>query len=588
MPRVRWALSPARVAGAIGNAVRFGMTDDIRAGGGASPTDSSPEPASQRTVAELRLVIAVAATLGVALQADLPLLQQGIAYALVLAYALTSVVLLWVANHRPDWVRASVSFWLDAGWLLLLAMVGKESNLFVLLLFPIMLAAFQSGFVQGMAVTLACVVAYSALAMWSPRMDQILPAFFGPIVALAVLGYMSARWGESVVRFKRSLILLREIGAAGAQLGETGVLLEIFGKLRQFTRASRVVAMVPEERDGHSAFYEIGPGDSRADRVPNGVVSEFLDLPPSLIVGYKRHSPSRLLRPRAWLYDIRQSAMIRPVDIPFGQLADLLATRHYQCFPLSTFQGGRTGRVCLCYDARFRVPLGYAFLQQLATQIALRLDNLRLVNHLTTTAASGERRRISRDLHDSTVQPYVGLRMGLEALKRRTDPDNPLHEDIADLVAMADASIAQLRGYIVTLREQGGQGGGHVLPVLRAQAERFQADSGIRIELDTQGDQALSETQLDEFRHIVNEGLSNIRRHGRCEYATVRLDCVPDSIVLEFINPVAAEVGPFHPRSLGERARELGGNMEVIRTVETTRVRVTLPVWSRQLPGSAA
>lgn len=210
------------------------------------------------------------------------------------------------------------------------------------------------------------------------------------------------------------------------------------------------------------------------------------------------------------------------------------------------------------------------------------------MNHLTTTAASGERKRISRDLHDSTVQPYVGLRMGLEALKRRTDAGNPLHEDIADLVAMADASIAQLRGYIVTLREQAAQGGGHVLPVLRAQAERFQADSGIRIDLDTRGDQALSESQLDDFRHIVNEGLSNILRHGQCEYATVRLDCAPDSIVLEFINPVAAEVGPFHPRSLGERARELGGRMDVVRTVEATRVRVTLPVWSRQPPENLA
>lgn len=566
------------------------MTTDTQTDSAAvSPGDSSPEPANQRTVSELRLVIAMAATLGVALEGDLPLLQQGIAYGLVLVYALTSLVLLWVANHRPDRVRASVSYWLDAGWLLLLlAAVGKESNLFVLLLFPIMLASFQSGFMQGMAVTLGCVVAYSALSVWSPLSGNILPAVFGPIVALGVLGYMSARWGDSVVRFKRRLTLLREIGAAGAQLGETGVLLELFDKLRQFARASRVVAMVPEACDGHSALYEIGPGDSKIDRVPNGVVSEFLDLPPSLIVGYKRHSPSRLLMTRFCLYDIGRAAMIRRGDIPLGQLADLLATRHYQCFPLPTSQGGRAGRVCLCYDQRLRVPVGYAFLQQIAVQIALRLDNLRLVDRLTTTAASGERRRISRDLHDSTVQPYVGLRMGLEALKRRTDPGNPLHDDIADLAAMADASIAQLRGYIVTLREQSGQGGGHLLPALRAQVEQFQAHSGIRIDLDTRGDQALSEIQLDEFRHIVNEGLSNIRRHGQCEYATLRLDCRPDSIVIEFINPVVAEVGPFHPRSLGERARELGGRMEVLRSVESTRVRVTLPVWSRQPSGSAA
>src|SRR5512139_151349 len=552
------------------------------------PRASWEEPCEQRTVSELRLIIAMAATLGVALESH-QIMQQGIAYVLVLMYAVASLFILWVAHRRPGMVRASVSYWLDAGWLiLLLAVVGTQSNLFVLLLFPIMLASFQSGFVQGMSVTLACVIAFSALSAWSPVSGNILSAVFGPLIALSVLGYMSARWGENIVRFKRRLTLLQEISAVDAQLGESGVLLKLFDKLRQFAGACRVVAIVSEADVHQSTLYEIGAGDSKVDRVPNGVVAEFLALPPSLIAGFNRHSPSRLLRPRFALYDIEQAGMVRRGDIPLGQLADLLATRHYQCFPLPIGQGQATGRVCLCYDRRFRVPVGYAFLHQVAVQIALRLDNLRLVNRLTATAATGERRRISRDLHDSTVQPYVGLRMGLEALKRKTGTDNPLHDDISDLIAMADASIAQLRGYIVALRGQVGQGGGHVLPALHAQVEQFQARSGIRINLDARGDQALSEHQLDEFRHIVSEGLSNIRRHGQCEHATVRLDCTPDSIVLEFVNPVVVEVGPFHPRSLSERARELGGRMDVLRSVEDTRVRVTLPVWSRQPAESAA
>lgn len=554
------------------------------------PDAAREEPSSQRTLSELRLIIAMAAALGVALESHLPVMQEGVAYLLVLIYVLASLLMLWVAHRRPGMVRASVSYWLDAGWLImLLAVVGTESNLFVLLLFPIMLASFQSGFVQGMALTLVCVIAYSALSVWSPVTGNVLSGVFGSIIALAVLGYMSARWGENIVRSRQRLTLLREISAADAQLGETGVLLKLFDKLREFAGACRVVAVVPEGDESHSTLYEIGVGDSKVDRVPNGIVSEFLALPPSLIAGFNRHSPSRLLRPRFYLYDTGQGGMIRRGDIPLGQLADLLATRHYQCFPLPIgCQGRDIGRICLCYDRRFRAPVSYAFLHQVAVQIALRLDNLRLVNRLTATAASGERRRISRDLHDSTVQPYVGLRMGLEALKRKAGADDPLQTDIADLAAMADTSIAQLRGYIVSLRGAAGQGSGYVLPVLRAQVEQLQARSGIRIALDTHGDHALSEAQLDDFRHIVNEGLSNIRRHCKCDHATVRLDCTPDRIVLEFINPVAREVPPFHPRSLSERARELGGRLEVTRSVENTRVRITLPVWSREPAESAA
>ena len=556
----------------------------------ASLGASWPDASDQRTISELRLILALAAVLGVALDSRISLLQQGMAYALVLMYALISLITLWAVLHHPGQVRASVSYWLDTGWLLLLlATVGPDSSLFVLLLlFPIMLASFQSGFVLGMAVTLVCVIAYSALGVWAPDVGNSPFADFGPLIALAVLGYMSARWGDNIVRFKQRLTLLREISAADAQLGETGVLVKLLGGLRRFAGADRIIAIVPEEGDGHCTLYEIGPGENKIDWVPKGMVREFLDLPAAIIAGYNRQSLSRLLKPRFALYDIGQADMIRRADLNLGQLADMLATRHYQCFPLRTGQEEETGRVCLCYDRAFRAPVDYGFLHQVAVQIALRLDNLRLVNRLTATAATGERKRISRDLHDSNVQPYVGLRMGLEALKRKTTVDNPLHEDIVDLIAMADASIAQLRGYIVALRGQADQGGGHVLPVLRAQVEQFQANTGIKVHLDTRGDHGLNESQLDEFRHIVNEGLSNIRRHGQSEHATVKLECTPDKLVLEFINPAAAEVGPFHPRSLSERARELGGRVEVFRSVQDTQVRVTLPVWSQQPSESAA
>jgi hypothetical protein len=157
------------------------------------PGASWEEPSNQRTLSELRLIIAMAAALGVALESRLPAMQEGIAYLLVLMYVLASLLTLWVAHRRPGMVRASVSYWLDAGWLItLLAVVGTESNLFVLLLFPIMLASFQSGFIQGMAMTLACVIAYSALSVWSPVTGDVLSGVFGSIIALAVLGYMSS------------------------------------------------------------------------------------------------------------------------------------------------------------------------------------------------------------------------------------------------------------------------------------------------------------------------------------------------------------------------------------------------------------
>jgi signal transduction histidine kinase len=57
-----------------------------------------------------------------------------------------------------------------------------------------------------------------------------------------------------------------------------------------------------------------------------------------------------------------------------------------------------------------------------------------------------ERRRISRDLHDSAVQPYIGLKLGLEAMRcrfRRTE----LARDLDELIKIASDGIGELRQY---------------------------------------------------------------------------------------------------------------------------------------------
>jgi len=63
-----------------------------------------------------------------------------------------------------------------------------------------------------------------------------------------------------------------------------------------------------------------------------------------------------------------------------------------------------------------------------------------------------ERQKISRDIHDSAVQPYIGLKLALEALARKVPPDHPLYKDIARLVDMTSMEIAGLRRYVKGLK----------------------------------------------------------------------------------------------------------------------------------------
>ena len=93
------------------------------------------------------------------------------------------------------------------------------------------------------------------------------------------------------------------------------------------------------------------------------------------------------------------------------------------------------------------------FLLQFAAAVSKVVENLQLLDQLVSSAAEHERVMISRDIHDAAVQPYIGLRLGLEALYRDGGATSPLSQKILDLVEMANATVRDLRGYTRGLLE---------------------------------------------------------------------------------------------------------------------------------------
>lgn len=64
-----------------------------------------------------------------------------------------------------------------------------------------------------------------------------------------------------------------------------------------------------------------------------------------------------------------------------------------------------------------------------------------------------ERRRISRDLHDSTIQPYLGLKWALEAIQTKSAAGRPILDDLTRLVARVDQELLSMRRYVSSLRD---------------------------------------------------------------------------------------------------------------------------------------
>jgi len=543
-----------------------------------NPTPALDAP-DQRTIAEIRIVLALSMLLAVVFDPSFTQLPQSLSYAVAAAYAASTVVLYWVGPRRPGLVRQRLHYWLDAGWLL--AIIGITGNsaspLFLLLLFPILVAAAQSGFVRGMAVSFGVAAAYGLVSVLLANKPPLGPGWVMRAGVLLVLGFMVARWAGAENRLKRKLGTLNRL-ARPADLREeaepfwTDTLKELAAYF-----GARSAFFIGREEDGSHRIYEYEAGKPVWSLVLNDEQSAVLaGVPERWVVVW-----------RSFLRGSRHGS-VRVVDFDDGKpqavaaaglqaLVQTLESRRWLSFPLNAGARHR-GRIFLVGVARSARKPDLGFIRQLAWRIGLEWDNLLLARQLARVAASGERERISRDLHDSTVQPYLGLRYGLEALRRKVPDDAALAADVDELVRMTDDSVLQLRGYIRDLRCTERDGAQPALTAIQAQVQQFEEYSGLRVDIRAR-EFTLGEPRLFEVRQLIAEGLGNIRRHTRAARATLEIAVEQGALRIAFINPVARIVPPFKPRSLTERAAAMGGGVEVVRQPTETVVRIELPLW---------
>jgi signal transduction histidine kinase len=168
----------------------------------------------------------------------------------------------------------------------------------------------------------------------------------------------------------------------------------------------------------------------------------------------------------------------------------------------------------------------------------------------------------------------------LQALQKKVTAGkiNPLVE-IEQLLQLTQRGIQELRGYIAALRtnERGEQG---LVTAVQRFAARFAEAAGIEVQVETGHKIAIADQWTGEIVQMVNEGLSNIRRHTRAHCATIRLESDRRHFVLTISNDQNDEPpAPFQPCSLTERARALGGQVRVDSgTAGRTTVVVEIPL----------
>ena len=253
--------------------------------------------------------------------------------------------------------------------------------------------------------------------------------------------------------------------------------------------------------------------------------------------------------------------------------------------PLMNY-GKPLGHLCLIRAEPAFAVADLRWLNDLMREAMPLLERSDLLEQLQRETAARERERIGRDLHDSAVQPYLGLKYGLEALARRTAADNELSAPLRQLIELTTQELQTLRDVVSGLRKgQDPLQSTTFMAALHRQVERFEALYGLKVHIFAPDAVQLRGSAAKAVLHMVNEALTNVRRHTEATAVTVLLDVGHDNVVVRLRNDHGAgraepgdNADAFVPRSLTERALEFGGGVTVSREPNFTEIRITLPM----------
>lgn len=235
-----------------------------------------------------------------------------------------------------------------------------------------------------------------------------------------------------------------------------------------------------------------------------------------------------------------------------------------------------------------------AILQMVAGQVALLVENERLLRTLEYKLIVEERTRLAREIHDGLAQTLAFLKIhssqmqnslaqgDLERLSRLLKEN---HQALADAYLDTRQSIDNLR-----LTPQEGLAA-WIERVLRDFAQVTGTSVERRLDPLALGRAASIAPEIQaQLIRIVQESLSNVRKHAQAQNVLVSLRLWRQDLILEITDDGVGfdaddvpEISRHGLRGMRERAELVGAEFQVVsQTQKGTTVRLTIPMLAEE------
>lgn len=164
----------------------------------------------------------------------------------------------------------------------------------------------------------------------------------------------------------------------------------------------------------------------------------------------------------------------------------------------------------------------------LATHLATAIEGLRAVALEREAAVSGERAFLARELHDSIAQALSFLKIQVQLLRTavRKNDTQKAERALDELDDGLKESIADVRELLVHFRTRAK--GDEIETAIQETLQKFQHQTGLKISSKVTGDgMPLPPDVQVQVLHIVQEALSNVRKHAGATGVQVHVDKGP-------------------------------------------------------------
>jgi signal transduction histidine kinase len=205
-------------------------------------------------------------------------------------------------------------------------------------------------------------------------------------------------------------------------------------------------------------------------------------------------------------------------------------------------------------------------------------------------AQDDERKRIARELHDTTGQVLAALSMNLFRMRGNSSPANA--DKLTECLALVTSATLEIRNlsYVLhpPLMDELG-----LASAIKEYASGYESRSGLEITVEVSSDlgRLQGNREIALFR-IIQESLGNIHRHSGSPTANIRLFREQQQVVLEITDQGRGLQRRADGRikygvgltSMRERLRPFGGSLSIESSSAGTKVTVALPEATPVMP----